>query len=129
MYNFQRFRRVFWMISRSAMYYYRYSSRGFLKATSARNESSSLPLLLRPYYRISLYPAMLKDKVPHVKLKLPLATKPDPPHISGVFHSAEEIIQAIQSWWSLKSSDILWVQNCNRLVDEHSVARDLVDFT
>jgi hypothetical protein len=62
-------------------------------------------------------------------LKFPLATKPNPPHISGVFQAAKEIVQAIQSWWSLKSSDILWVQNCSRLVDEHSVARDLVDFT
>jgi hypothetical protein len=44
-------------------------------------------------------------KVSHVKLKFPLATKPDHPHISGVFQAAEEIVQAILSWWSLKSSD------------------------
>jgi hypothetical protein len=73
--------------------------------------------------------AMLKDNVSHVKLKFSLATQPDPPHISGIFQAAEEIVEAIQSWWSLKRSDILWVQNCSRLVDEHSVARDLVDFT
>ncbi|PMD52970.1 uncharacterized protein K444DRAFT_635891 [Hyaloscypha bicolor E] len=36
-------------------------------------------------------PAMLKGNVSHIKLKFPLATKPDPPHISGVFQAAEEI--------------------------------------
>jgi hypothetical protein len=67
-------------------------------------------------------PAMLKNNVSHVKLKFPLATKPDPPHISGIFQAAGEIVQAIQSWWSSKSSDILWFQNCSRLMDEHSVS-------
>jgi len=73
-------------------------------------------------------PAMLKGNVSHVKLKFPLATKPDLPHISGVFQAAEEIVQAIQSRWSLKSPDILWFQNCSRLMDEHSVSWDLIDF-
>jgi hypothetical protein len=67
-------------------------------------------------------PAMSKGNVSHVMSKFPLATKPDPPHISGIFQAAGEIVQAIQSWWSSKSSDILWFQNCSRLMDEHSVS-------
>ncbi len=71
---------------------------------------------------------MLKDNVSQIKLKLSPSTEGDPSHIPGTFQAPEEIVHAIQSWWGSKGSDMLWIQNCHREIDEPSVARELVTF-
>jgi hypothetical protein len=72
---------------------------------------------------------MLKESVPHLKLRLPPPITQDALRVPGGFQAAKEVVQANQSWWGSKHSDILWVQNCRREMDEPSVARDMAAFT